>query len=315
MNDRHLACFVAIYEEHTVSGAAERLRVSVSSLSHHLCNLEGRLNVQLFTRHRRGMEPTAAGQRFYGHARAIIGAMRDAEQDMQAVQDHISGQVSVALAGSVIRAIGFALVQAVSRDYPDVRLTLTESLSSTVMGELNEGRADMAVAFNPQAAANIRVTPILEEEMVFVGQAGMIGATDDPIRFDDVLEHHLILLRQGLSARALTQDTRLLKQLESRAKLQVNSVQTITESLLAGLGATVGTRLIMNAELENGRLHARQIIEPTLERSLCLIERQDRTPTFAMEHVRALVQRLIQDSVQDGRWHARLSRPASPIAP
>ncbi len=111
MNDRHLSCFAAIFEEGSLSGAAERLRLPVSSLSLHLNNLEAQLGVSLFRRHRRGMEPTAAGERFYGHVRGILTAMADARNDMQATADHVTGSVTVMMAGSAIRAIGFDLVR------------------------------------------------------------------------------------------------------------------------------------------------------------------------------------------------------------
>ncbi|MCE8008537.1 LysR substrate-binding domain-containing protein [Aestuariivita sp.] len=306
MNDRHLACFAAIYEEGTLSVAAERLRLSVSSLSLHLGNLEAQLGTQLFRRHRRGMEPTAAGQRFYGHVRTILAAMSDAQDDMQAAINRVTGSVSVVMAGSAIRAIGFDLVQRVCRDYPDLRLTLTESLSGAALDDLHNGRADLAVAFNPIASPDIRITPVLDEELVLVGQVSIIGDSPEPISFDEVLNYPLVLLQQGLSARALTRDTRLLKRLEAKARLQVNSIRTIGESLCAGLGATVGTRLIMAEELASGTLHARPIIRPDLDRTLCVIESTARRPSFALEHMRDLVLDLLEASVREGRWQARL---------
>lgn len=306
MNDRHLACFAAIYEEGTLSQASERLRLSVSSLSLHLSNLETQLGLRLFRRHRRGMRPTAAGQRFYGHVRTILAAMEDARQDMQAATNRISGSVSVVMAGSAIRAIGFQLVQRISRDYPDLRLVLGESLSGAALDELHAGRVDLAVAFNPIAGPDIRITPVLDEDLVLAGQAEIIGNSPDPVEFDEVLTYPLILLQQGLSARALTRDTRLLKRLEARVRLQVNSTRTISESLCAGLGATVGTRLILAEELARGALHARPIVNPGLDRTLCVIERTARNSSFALEHVRDLVMELLRDSVREGRWQARL---------
>ena len=307
MNDRHLTCFAAIYEEGTLSLAAERLRVSVSSLSLHLGNLEAQLETQLFRRHRRGMRPTAAGRQFYDHVRIILTAMENARRDMQSATKRITGTVSVTMAGSAIRAIGFELVERVRQHYPDLRLILTETLSVIAVDDLDNGRADIAVAFNPTANPGIRAKPILAEDLVLAGKPEIIGHSTDPVTFDEVLTYPLILLQQGLSARALTRDTRLLKRLEAHAQLQVNSTRTISKSLCAGLGATIGTRLILSSELASGALHARSIVSPELERVLYVIERSTDKPSFAVEHIRGLVIELLEDSVSDGRWQARLT--------
>lgn len=306
MNDRHLSCFAAIFEEGSLSAAADRLRLPVSSLSLHLNNLEGQLGVSLFRRHRRGMESTAAGERFYGHVRRILTAMADAKHDIQANANRVTGSVSILMAGSAIRAIGFDLINRASQDYPDLRLTLTESLSGAGLDELRQGRADLAVAFNPIASPEIRITPVLDEDLVLVGQTAIIGKATDPVDFDKVLSHPLILLQQGLSARALTRDARLLKRLEAKACLQVNSIHTISECLCAGLGATIGTRLIFAPEIAKGTLNARPIMRPELDRTLCVVESASRVQTFALEHIRTLIVALLEDSVRSHRWEARL---------
>lgn len=306
MNDRHLSCFAAIYQDGSLTTAAERLRLPVSSLSLHLNNLEAQLGVSLFRRHRRGMEPTAAGERFHGHVRSILAAMAYAKQDMQAATNRVTGSFTVAMAGSAIRAIGFNLVERVRQDYPDLRMTLTETLSGAALDELHNERADLAVAFNPTPSSGTRITPVLDEDLVLVGQASIIGESAEPVAFEDVLTYPLILLQQGLSARALTRDTRLLKRLEANARLQVNSIRIINESLCAGLGTTVGTRLIFAEEISKGTLNARPIVRPELDRTLCMIESTKRPRTFALEHMSYLITSLLKDSVIGNRWEARL---------
>ena len=306
MNTRHLNCFLAVYEEHSISAAAERLRVSVSALSHHLTNLEQHLDVKLFNRQRRGMEPTADGERFHAHARAILAAMQIAEQEMRNTDRKVSGHVSISMANSAVRVVGFDLVNKVSRAYPDLRLTLNETLSSTVLHDVTSGSAHLGVAFNPQASDLLRITPLLTEDMFLVGQPDLIKKREEPVSFDALLNMRLILLAQGLSAQALTRNKRLLKRLEERAHLQVNSFQTMNECLLAGLGVTVGTKQIFAEGLESSALWARPIISPRLDRVMCFVEPRQGTPSYAVEHVRSILAELITQSVTEGNWRAQL---------
>lgn len=306
MDLRQLRYFAAIMEHGTLTQAAVHLRVAGSALSHHLGNLEAELGTQLFERRARGMEPTAAGYRLHEHARAILKAFAAAEADIRQAGGKISGTVSIGMAYSAVKAIGVDLATRVLSDYPDVELALSESLSGATLVHLMASEVDLALVYNPPADAALRTRPVLEERMVLVGKREIIGESDDPITFDELLELPMILLRQGVSARAILDDVSLLKKIESRAKLQMNSVQAIAGSLEAGLGCLIGTKLFMQDQLARGTVHFRPIIEPELSRKLYLCELTSRPPTFALEAIQKLILELVRKAVENGRWDARL---------
>lgn len=307
MDFRQLRYFAAIHESGSISRAAEELHVAPSALSHHLANLETDLATELFTRRARGMQPTAAGERLYEHARGILRAMAAAEADIRDENRQVAGEVSVGMAYSVVKAIGVDLMKRVLSDYPRLKLSLTESLSGSTLLSLMASEVDLAVVYNPPNDPKLRTQPVLEEEMICLGRRDVIGDSDAPLRFEELLDLPLILLRQGLSARALLDDASLLKELESRSRLQLNSVQAIAGTLTEGLGCAVGTRLFMRELIANGTLHARPIVEPRLTRTLHMCELADRTATFALEAVRQLILRLILEAVGTGAWEAEIT--------
>ncbi|QDL94535.1 LysR family transcriptional regulator (plasmid) [Paroceanicella profunda] len=306
MDSRQLRYFAAIYEQGSLGRAAITQRVAASALSHHLARLEAELGCALFRRKPRGMEPTAAGRRLYEHARSILKAMKAAEADLRQSGERVSGPVSVGMSYSGVKAIGVELVSRVLRDFPDVQLALTESLSGAALPHLLTSDVDMALIYNPPADSALRSEPVLEERMVCVGRPELIGAGDAPLTFTELLELPIILLRQGVSARALMDDVTLLKKIEARARLQMNSVQAIVGSLEAGLGCLIGTRLFMKDQLEAGTVHARPIEAPTLSRTLYLCHLAARPPTFASDAIRALILSLVRHEVEEGRWDAQL---------
>lgn len=315
MDSRQLRYFAAIHEYGSLSRAAENLNVATSALSHHLTNLEDHLGTQLFIRRPRGLLPTAAGERLYEHARGILRSMEAAEQDLRGEAREIVGEISVGMAHSAVRAIGLTLIETVLRDYPRLKMTLSESLSGSTLVHLMASEIDLAVIYNPPQDAALRTQPILEERMVCVGRPELIGATEDPITFDELLELPIILLKQGLSARALMDDVNLLKKLEARALLNLNSVSAISGALRAGLGCATGTSLFMRDQLQSGELIARPIIEPELSRTLYICERADRPATFALERVRSMILQMIYSAINKGDWDAKAASESVPPKP
>ncbi|MFC3227700.1 LysR family transcriptional regulator [Marinibaculum pumilum] len=305
MDRRQLRYFAAIFEERNLSRAARACNVAQSALSHHLAGLEAELGSPLFRRRPRGMLPTAAGERLYQHAKGILRAMEAAEADIRQAGDRLAGEVSIGMAYSAVKAIGVPFMRRVTQDYPQVRVSITESLSASTLLHVMKSDVELALVYNPPDDPLLETQPVLEEEMICVGRPEIIGATDDPIAFDALLDLPLILLRQGASSRALIDDPALLKRLEARAKLQMNSVHAISGALAEGIGCIIGTRLFMREQLEAGTLHARPIVNPTLSRSLQFCRLVDHPATFVLEAMQGLLLELIRAEIDAGRWQAR----------
>ena len=306
LDTRQLHYFSVIYEQGSLAQASAHLRIAASALSHHLSQMEARFGTPLFLRKPRGMEPTAAGDRLYEHSRSILRAIAAAETDMNDRSGLISGPVSVGMSYSAVKAIGVAFITQVVHEFPKVQLALTESLSGAALPHLLASDVDMALVYNPSADPAFQSEPVLEEKMVCVGRPEIIGSTDEPISFSELLELPIILLRQGLSARAIMDDVTLLKKIETKAILQMNSVQAIAGSIEAGLGCVIGTRLFMQDQLDRGVVMARPIVGPELSRTLHLCRLASRPPTFASEAIRETLLALVRNAVKSGAWEAQI---------
>ena len=306
MDSRQLRYFIAVYEQRNLSRAADQVNVAQSALSHHISNLEAEFATPLFERKSRGMEPTAAGERLYEHARIILRAMAEAEAEVRQGASVIAGDISIGMANFGVKAIGVPLMRTVLANYPKLRLSLTESLSGATLMHLMASDVDLALVYNPPSEKELIAEPVLEEQMFCVGTAELVGKSKAPIRFEQLSRLPLILLRHGLSARALLDDPVLLKRLEASAILHANSISGMTGALVAGLGCTIATKLFAQEELAAGRLVAREVVEPKLTRTLYLCRLRNRPMTYVMEEMRHLMLRLIADEVNAGRWQAKL---------
>ena len=306
MDSRQLRYFIAVYEQRNLSRAADQASVAQSALSHHISNLEAEFATPLFERKPRGMEPTAAGERLYEHARIILRAMAAAEREIREGSRSVAGDISIGMANSGVKAIGVPLMRAVLGKYPDLKLSLTEGLSGATLMHLMASEVDLALVYNPPAEKDLVAEPVLEEQMFCVGTPKLIGSRKTPIRFEELTALPLMTLVHGLSSRALLDDPVLLKRLEASAILHLNSITGMTGALLAGLGCAVATKLFAQEHLATGKLVAREVIEPKLTRTLYLCHLRNRTMTYAMEEMRRLILALIAEQVGQGAWEATL---------
>ena len=306
MDSRQLRYFIAVYEQRNLSRAADQASVAQSALSHHIANLEAEFAMPLFERKPRGMEPTAAGERLYEHARIILRAMSDAEREIRQGSNAMSGDISIGMANSGMKAVGVPLMQTVLEKYPDLKLSLTESLSGATLMHLLASEVDLALVYNPPLEKDLVAEPVLEEQMFCVGTPKVIGKSKAPIAFEEVTRLPNILLRQGVSSRALLDDPVPLKRLEASAVLRLNSISGIIGAMLAGLGCSVATKLFAREQLKAGTLLAREIVKPKLTRTLYICRLRNRPSTYVMEEMKQLMLALIAEQVKRGAWEAKL---------
>ncbi|HEX9471002.1 MAG TPA: LysR family transcriptional regulator [Bradyrhizobium sp.] len=72
MDIRELRYFAAVFRERNLTAAARRCFISQPSISAAITNLEAELGTALFIRHKKGVAPTQAAEKFHSVARRII---------------------------------------------------------------------------------------------------------------------------------------------------------------------------------------------------------------------------------------------------
>ncbi len=254
------------------------------------------------------MEPTAAGIKLYEHAKSILRALQVAEQDIRQESDKVEGEIALGLPYSVMKGIGLPLMEAMLARFPDVKLSIVESLSLGTFENLLSSDVDISLFYNPQKDSRVTLQPVLEEDILCIGEAGIIGENSSPILFDDVAKHPVLLLRQGVSTRAVYDRPGLFNKLEKAAPFHLNSVNGITMGLLAGFGCTLAPHVLFAEHLKSGRLKSRPITNPSLNRTLYLGHLRDRPSTRLTETITDLVFELIAREVLSDRWQATLAK-------
>ena len=85
--DRNVTAFLAVAETGNLTLAADKVALAQPSLSKRLAKLEESLGVQLFERHRRGMELTGAGRLFLQRATRISHEFDQVKEELRSLQD------------------------------------------------------------------------------------------------------------------------------------------------------------------------------------------------------------------------------------
>lgn len=176
LNFRHLLYFWAVAKEGSITRAAERLNLSVQTVSTQLGLLESQLGHTLLAPQGRSLVLTDAGRIALAHAEQIF-QLGDKLRHALAESQNPRPRLAVGLTDTVPKVVAFRLLQGVLRPPLEVRLECSEGHFEYLLGELALNRLDLMLADQPAPQrANLK----LQSQLLGEAEIELFGAA--PLR-------------------------------------------------------------------------------------------------------------------------------------
>jgi DNA-binding transcriptional LysR family regulator len=279
--------FVKVAELGSVSRAAVAADVPQSVVSRHIAQLESDAGAHLFRRTGRGVVLTDLGQQLYPRMKQLIAESESFADEIRSSRGIPVGDVRLGLLPSTVPALAGPLYQQVLKQFPRVRLHLTEGSSSQLQEMVDQGRLDLSLLLRDDGE------PAADEPVLLEGALCLIVASSDPlaqrreIRFEEVAKLPLVLpgephpLRERLALLARKLGLGL------RVAAEANSIRLQHEIAASAAGYAITAPSI--AAHDRDRLVALKIVEPVLARAVVLAVARHRPHTLATKEIRALL--------------------------
>jgi DNA-binding transcriptional LysR family regulator len=214
--------------------AANRLNISVSSLSKRIAELEASIGADLFSRSARSASLTALGEQLVPHAKDLL---RNADQFMQQASNNLAYAGRCRFGAGELTSLTWMprLIESIQQAHPELLVEPFVGVGELVERGLEEGELDFAVIAGPSSRASIASCLIGSAEFEWVASA---RAVPDPATLTpaDLPGLTLITLPQSSGAIRVLDDW-LTEQGVSPGRNQCcNSWGAIAGMLRQGLG-------------------------------------------------------------------------------
>lgn len=166
-----LRTFIAVFEERSISAAAERLYIAQPAVSNRIHQLEKSLGTDLLVRSSTGVEPNSLGKEFYADAVEAIRQNEALVQKYTSSSNEPAGIVRIGLPiGLVTQKISVALGE-FKKKHPLVRLLMLEEDSGRLRDLLIREEVDFVIAPSQLYSDQIRSTFLSRTEVVMISCA------------------------------------------------------------------------------------------------------------------------------------------------
>jgi DNA-binding transcriptional LysR family regulator len=203
LKTRQLLLLVALDAHRNIHRAAEALQMTQPAASKGLKGMEDLLQVRLFQRLSRGMEPTIFGAAMIGHARTALTSLALAHEDIAALKTGLPGQVTIGAIMSPSLSVLPRAIARVKQATPLMRIGVEIETSGVLLGRLRHGTLDFLVARlrDGDSDAQLHYEELADEPVCVVARVGHPLARAAALELADLASCAWVVAPQGSTLR------------------------------------------------------------------------------------------------------------------
>ncbi len=272
---RQLRAFVAIYRLGRLGIAATHLSVTESAVSIMLRQIESTLDMRLFDRTSRGLEPTAAAHEAIVLAERILGDVASLGDNFRELNEKRRGQVHIVITPTVGITLLPSIVRRFREAYPGVRVILDDCAPDQFLSRVLAGPVDFGIGTLENEEPMLESRPLLRDHLCLVCADDHPLAGRRQVRWKDLGGYPLIAVRSGLGYG-------MRRKLEAAAasvgvQLQVSNEVNFLSSALwmtaGGLGVSVwASALVAQTPFDN--LVRCKLIAPRVPSNISVVSKR-----------------------------------------
>jgi len=250
-----LPSFLAVADTLNFRGAASRLGITRSALSHQMRHLEERLGVRLLNRTTRSVSLTDAGMRLLEQLRPAMDQITGALENLKEERQRPSGNLRISALHITALAVIAPVWKRYLSTYPDVHLEV--SIGNAPVDIVAKG-FDAGLGVHAQAAADmIAVRVAGPMQIAVVGAPTYFALHEAPRTPDDLAAHSCVQTRRPTDGTMFEWPFEFKgasRQIKVEGRVTVNNPGLAIRAAVDGLGIAYTLEALAEPFLRSGQL-------------------------------------------------------------
>ncbi|WKG06600.1 LysR family transcriptional regulator [Mycolicibacterium sp. HK-90] len=315
MDTHRLKYFLRIAEERSITRAAGVLGIAQPALSRQLQLLEEDLGVTLFTRTRRGVELTDAGERLRASTAGPLRQLELAVQYAGTPLARLDRNLRLGLPETTVDLLAVPLMRNLTTVFPDATFSVTVGSTDQLVEAMLKGAVDVAL-INPVPDERVFYRELLAETLHLIGGPGSHLDPDRAVRFGDVVGLPLVVPRSSSGIGTALQNAALRTKVKFSHRTTTDSLAVVKNLIEAGLAYAVLPLSACRNEIDQGRLRFAPVEDCVLTQRLGVgATAQLELPRELSVKIGDTIREEVAALIRSGTWDAELiaNQPWNPM--
>lgn len=272
--------FYVVAKRGNITKASEELYISQPAVTQAIQSLERQIGATLFIRAKKGVTLTEEAKVLYQFVESGLNYIQNGENKFKELMNIESGTLKIGASTTVTQHVLLKYLDIFQEMYPNVSISITNSLTQDLVRLLREGSVDLLILNLPtKDYKDIDVIPFLEVHDTF-----MVGK-----RKKDLLEKEIDLskVKENFIFQKSPSNTRLFlnkyldnNNIEIKPKYDIVSFNLVKDMTKMSLGIGYITKEFAMKELENGELFELNFIPKIPSRHIGIATLSNTIPSF-----------------------------------
>ena len=213
--------FSAVARCGSISAAAKELFVSQPAVSADISELEKELGVKLFFRTNRGVTLTGEGRMLAGYVGQALRFLETGEDALRELGGLRQGHLRIGASDMTLRFYLLDYIASFCRQYPAIRLSVTNHPTPQTIDALRDGKIDFGVVSEPLAGDtdDLVLVPVRQIQDLFVCSPDRSIARETEVSPERLRQELLMMLERETSTRRFLRKQTAYAELEAEIEL------------------------------------------------------------------------------------------------
>ncbi|MFW0795282.1 LysR family transcriptional regulator [Gordonia sp. CPCC 205515] len=190
---RRLRMFVTVAESPSLRVAADEMYITQQAVSSGIKELERALGVELFSRSRRSLSLTPAGEALYRGAVPLLAGGRQLTEKVRITGEERPDPFVIGHTPDLAPSEVFTIIEPVVLADPSAPITVRPVFADSISAELRDGRIDFALRRGIQAPPDLAGTVAAQHKLRLAIRADHPLAQHDCVALSDLADHEIVV--------------------------------------------------------------------------------------------------------------------------
>ncbi|MHB8596562.1 MAG: LysR family transcriptional regulator [Ktedonobacteraceae bacterium] len=237
-----LTYFLAAAQTQNFRKAAELCVVAQSALSRQIAALEDELEVALFTRNKKRVKLTVAGEEFALYVRNALEQLQEGQLMLTELQAGQRGIIRIGCIESLATAFLPALFTSFHQQYPHIRLKVSVNHTDELVTSVEQGEVELGLILDPRLQSELLIIKELFRQplhLLVSAQHPLAQRKASAVTLEQILAEPLLLLDETSRMGQITKRIFAQRGLSVHPLVEIESVEGLKEMVRQGIGVTL----------------------------------------------------------------------------
>ena len=269
MTIRHLKAFICVYDQMSITRAANALHMTQPVVTRTIKELESHYGVLFFERINHRLHATEAGKRFYMHAKKAVEAFDALELDTLTSSDRFSLRLgSTYYLGCYLLPL---VIQDFNRLFPQADLHARVMNAGNLQKALMENELDFIISEDQIADANLHSEVFFKDRLILLLPKKHPLTVCSTLTVNDLQNQPFLLREPGSNNRRRIDELLTRGGVTVRPVLESYSTQALLASISAGIGLSILPEYLAKPWVDAGLIESRPLLDEPMVRSNYII--------------------------------------------